>query len=90
LNKNNFNNTNIPTLIFIDPNDELIRVAGLKKNITRYNLTNWSITLITSKGAEIRPNYHHLIIDNKSLSHDTWQYIRENSMYFLIEEDMEE
>jgi len=85
LHANEFANCNINTLIFIDPNDELINISGLGNIITNYNLSNWNIETISNTGAVINPNYHHLIIDNKSLSPDTWNALCVKILQFLTE-----
>jgi esterase/lipase len=81
--KNEFKNCNIPTLIFIDPKDELINISKLQKSITNYNLSNWNIVTVSNTGNEIKPNYHHLIIDNKCVSSETWDIIKEKILFFL-------
>ncbi|MDR2597320.1 MAG: lysophospholipase [Treponema sp.] len=81
--KNEFENCNIPTLVFIDPNDELINVSKLQKSITNFNLSNWNVATISNTGTEIKPKYHHLIIDCKCVSSETWNVICERIKYFL-------
>jgi len=83
--KNKFVDCNIPTLIFIDPNDELIGINKLRKTIKKFNLSNWSIITVSNSGTKITPNYHHLIIDNKCVSSETWNIICENIINFLDE-----
>ena len=83
--KNKFTNCNIPTLVFIDPKDELISVSKLQKSILNFNLSNWNIITVSNTGAEITPKYHHLIIDNKSVSTETWNFIHDRIVYFLNE-----
>jgi len=83
--KNEFINCNIPSLIFIDPKDELISISKLRKVISNFNLSNWNIVTVSNEGAEIRPKYHHLIIDSKTVSHVTWDVIREKIVQFLID-----
>jgi esterase/lipase len=78
-----FNNCNVNTIIFIDKNDEMASVEILRERINKYELTNWRIYEITNTGAIIRPQYHHLLIDNKCVSASTWQYISETILNFL-------
>jgi esterase/lipase len=63
---------NIPTLLLIDPRDELVSVAGLKKLIQTGKLDRWQLREISKSPATIHPNYHHLIIDEASLGSRTW------------------
>ncbi|MDR2543123.1 MAG: lysophospholipase [Treponema sp.] len=81
--KSGFTNCNIPALIFISPRDELISISKIKKHIEKFNLTNWNIVPVSISGAENRPRFHHLIIDNKSVSPETWEKIHEEMFEFL-------
>ena len=83
LNKHEFVNCNIPALVFIDHDDELISISALRRNINNFNLTNWIVETISNAGAKINPKYHHLIIDDKSLSPETWNFICKKILYFL-------
>ncbi|MDR0603073.1 MAG: lysophospholipase [Bacteroidales bacterium] len=78
-----FRNCNIDTIIFIDKNDEMVSTGILRERINYYGLTNWRIYEVTNAGAIIRPQYHHLLVDNKCVSALTWQYISEKILEFL-------
>jgi esterase/lipase len=78
-----FRNSNVDTIIFIDKNDEMISIEILRERINQYELTNWRIYEVTNTGAAIKPQYHHLLIDNKCVSVSTWQYISETMLNFL-------
>jgi hypothetical protein len=78
-----FKNSNVDTIIFIDKNDELISIEILRNRMNQYDLTNWRIYEVTNNGAVIRPLYHHLLIDSKCVSTETWQYISETILDFL-------
>jgi esterase/lipase len=78
-----FFKNNVDTIIFIDKNDEMISIGTLKNRIKQYNLTNWNVLEISNKGAVIKPQYHHLLIDNRCVSLATWQYITNSIIGFL-------
>ena len=78
-----FAKCNINTLIFIDKKDEMISLALLRKRIARYQLSNWQIVEVSNKGAAIKPRYHHLLIDNKCVSAETWQHLSNALLPFL-------
>jgi esterase/lipase len=78
-----FRNCNVNTIIFIDKHDEMVSIGILRKTINQYKLTNWKIYEITNTGAVIRPQYHHLLIDNRCVSASTWQYISSAIVNFL-------
>ncbi|MDR0551076.1 MAG: alpha/beta hydrolase [Spirochaetaceae bacterium] len=71
----------VPTLIFIDPEDEFISFPALKKQIA--GLTDWNISAISNAGAAIKPARHHLIIDSGCVSPLTWQLMSEAALRFL-------
>jgi esterase/lipase len=75
--KSSFINCNIPTLIFMNPRDELISISKIRSHIEKFNLTNWDIITVSIKGGEIRPKLNHLIIDDKCVSPETWDMIQE-------------
>jgi esterase/lipase len=78
-----FFKNNIDTIIFIDKNDELVSIRKLRNRINQYKLTNWNILEISNNGAAIKPQYHHLLIDNRCVSASTWQYITNSIIDFL-------
>lgn len=83
LRANSFRNSNVNTIIFIDKKDEMVSIRLLRERINQYKLTNWKIHEVTNTGAVIRPQYHHLLIDNRCVSALTWQYISETILDFL-------
>jgi alpha-beta hydrolase superfamily lysophospholipase len=78
-----FAKNNIPTLIFIDPRDELISYNKLEKLIKKMSLTNWTLQKVSNKGASTRPARHHLIIDGHCLSKESWATVRCAMLKFL-------
>lgn len=66
-----------PTLIIIDPKDEMVNPEGLRSMIDVNNLTNWSIYQFsnTSEKTKVKNKFHHLIIDEESVGPLNWQQI---------------
>lgn len=62
---------NVPALVFIDPQDELVSAAGLAQLIASRRLTRWQVYPV-HKGAGARTRYHHLLIDPPSVGPDMW------------------
>jgi esterase/lipase len=60
----------IPTLVFIDPRDELVSAAGLRELRHTDNLHAWHIVEVHKPDAP-----HHLIIDQASVGQAQWQNI---------------
>jgi alpha-beta hydrolase superfamily lysophospholipase len=60
---------NIPTIIFIDPQDELVSKTGIQKMIQKAGMKNWEIIEINKKRSQFP---HHLIIDPVSTGDEQW------------------
>jgi alpha-beta hydrolase superfamily lysophospholipase len=78
-----FAKNNIPTLVFIDPLDELVSFGKLKRLVTKYGLTGWRLRKVSNKDGRIRPAYHHLIIDAVCLGEESWAAVRRDMLDFL-------
>lgn len=77
-------NFNIPTLLIIDPDDELVSLKKTKKFLNHYKLNDfWKVFLVSNKDTELEKSYHHLIIDEKSLGKKEWQRLLERLSSFL-------
>lgn len=64
---------NVPTLIFIDEQDEFIPTAGLKNFAAEKKLDQWQIYAV-QKGKDVKlGTFHHHIIDDDSAGKDVWQ-----------------
>ncbi len=61
---------NIPTIIFIDEEDELVSTGKLEKMIKKHALDRWQIYKVENENSQ----YHHLIIDKISLG-EKWRDI---------------
>lgn len=66
----------IPTLAIFDPKDELVSGPRLERLIASEKLESWQLLKISTKGASVRPSYHHLIIDSASMSAGTWHLVQ--------------
>jgi len=64
---------NVPSLVFIDPRDELISYEGLEALITAQRLDNWTIRQVAKSGADSRVAIHHLIVDQASMGGAAWE-----------------
>lgn len=69
-----YQNANVPTLVFVRRNDELVSLSGLRSIVRKHGLTNWAISQIPGPGV---PGYpHHLIIDERSLGATNWGWLK--------------
>jgi len=80
-----FNNRrlNVPTLIFIDKQDELISYSDLKTDIVKMKLDRWHLCCIKKDAPEKRKFYHHLIIDAESIGINAWERLRNSLVEHL-------
>ncbi len=83
LEKSNWEKSNFPTLVFIDPQDEVVFAEKLQKNIKRFGLNYWKIQELSTKDSQLKPRYHHLIIDQDSLGEKKWQEVTKELLSFL-------
>jgi hypothetical protein len=63
---------NIATLVFIDPEDELVSYKGLRQRVREHQLDRWRIHSVTKDEATAATRIHHLIIDPASVGQGTW------------------
>ncbi len=66
---------NIPTVVFIDKQDELISFSGLQNMIQDQNLDQWNIHPVKKNKTATKIKMHHLIIDETSVGNNMWQEI---------------
>ncbi|MFZ4403953.1 MAG: alpha/beta hydrolase [Pseudobdellovibrionaceae bacterium] len=90
-NKNSAHKThqlNVPTLVFIDPEDELVSDSGLKKFKADQNLNQWQFFEITNIQHLLKKSYHHLIIDEDSLGPVVWKKVSTAMVHHLLGKDI--
>ncbi|MEI6389047.1 MAG: alpha/beta fold hydrolase [Spirochaetota bacterium] len=75
---------NIPTLWFIDPEDELVSEDGLKALIRAGSLDRWSLVELSHEGVRPRSGYHHIILNEESLGSVSWQRMSEEIAAFMV------
>ena len=66
--------SNIPTLVIIDPKDELISPSGIQKKMKDFSLSEWKVLPVHAAGS-LPITYHHLIVDEFSAGTRTWNQI---------------
>lgn len=76
-----YRNANLPTLVFVRRDDELVSLQGLRSLVRRDDLTDWTISAIPGPG--IRGFPHHLIIDEASLGAADWNWMTSTIVGFL-------
>ncbi len=64
---------NLPSLVFIDPADEVVSVQGIRRFIHDKGLTRWQLHLICKAPVHTGRTVHHLILDPASVGPAVWQ-----------------
>ncbi|MBW2436767.1 MAG: alpha/beta fold hydrolase [Deltaproteobacteria bacterium] len=75
---------NIPAVIFIDEEDELVSSASLQQMIQKQDLDQWQIHPVTKDETATEVDMHHLIIDAASVGNDMWQKMVDVTIAHLI------
>ena len=64
---------NVPTLVFIDEQDEFIPLWGLKKQVEEKSLDQWKFYIVQKEENVGAGAFHHHIIDASSTGKMVWQ-----------------
>ena len=83
-NKNMAQKLNVPTIIFIDKQDELVSYRRLKRIIKNRRLHQWKLNLVKKSTTGAKEKMHHLIIDESSIGKDAWNEMRELIIHHLL------
>ncbi len=67
---------NIPTLVFIDPEDELVSMSGLKRFAETAGLDRWRFFPVAKTDAAVPGTLHHIMIDEASVGERVWAEIK--------------
>ena len=76
---------NIPTLIFIDPGDELISFSNLEAMVADRPFHQWQIHRVEKTATGKAAKIHHLIIDQESTGGDVWQSMMDRTVRHLLD-----
>ena len=75
---------NIPTVVFIDKQDELISFNGLQNMVRDQNLDHWKIHPVKKDKTATKIKMHHLIIDEACVGKNMWHQIVEVTIAHLL------
>ena len=64
---------NVPTLIFIDKQDEFIPLGGLRDLVDEHKLNQWEFYIVKKKEEMGTGTFHHHIFDASSTGQSVWQ-----------------
>lgn len=88
LKKNKFNHVNIPTLVFIDPADELISHRKLEKLFKKFRLTNFRFIPLDKDLTGREMKLHHLIINERTMGEKNWKLVTSEMARFLFNDQL--
>ncbi len=77
---------NVPALVFIDKQDELVSYRGLKKLIAEMKLDRWHLSQVEKDARKNLNVLHHLIIDVDSIGIKAWGKMRKRLVEHLNSE----
>ena len=66
-----------PTLVLIDPEDELVSYQGLRRLIADEGLARWSLIEVSNAGSDLEDKRHHLIVDAAAVGEVQWRQMTE-------------
>jgi hypothetical protein len=76
---------NIPSLLIIDKNDELVSPSGLADFIKRHQLSDWQLDYVR-KDQSASTWFHHLLLDTQTLGTSSWNVMMTRIENFLLPE----
>lgn len=77
----------IPTLIILDPKDELISYQKLQRLIKQYKLTQSKVLALHHHLEGRAGRYHHLILNEETMGATNWQLATNAMQQFLFQKD---
>ena len=78
---------NVPTVVFLDPKDELVSTGRMKAFIAKQGLTKWDLVGVANDKSELPKPYHHLITDPEAVGRDEWRTIESRMLTHLGVDD---
>ncbi len=78
--KNDYKNVNIPTLVILDKHDEVIPFEEIKNIIKTHRLNLWNLQEVDNHFGKINFGFRHLIADKESLGPELWPVISNKAL----------
>lgn len=73
----------IPTLVFLDQDDEFVPYSGIENFINRHGLRQWELLPVEKDSVPDEEWKHHLIIDEQVVGFTGWQRIEQRMIEHL-------
>lgn len=75
---------NIPTLVVMDPGDELVSFDGLKRLAEEHHLNQWRFFPLHRRRSLLNGMLRHIVIDEASVGRHAWAEIRKEMIAHLL------
>lgn len=75
----------IPTMIFLDPDDELISLSNTQALLREAGLQQWSLWAVRKSPGHLPEALHHLLIDERVVGPEQWQTLSAQMLRHLLE-----
>jgi len=75
---------NVPTVVFIDKQDELISFSGLQNMIRKLNLDQWNLHTVKKDQTATEIEMHHILIDEAAVGKHMWKEIVDTTITHLL------
>jgi esterase/lipase len=76
---------NIPTIVIIDPQDELVPYERLERTIKSRSLDQWKLYLLKKSEKDAKRKPHHLIIDESMVGKGSWDRMKHLIIRHLLQ-----
>jgi pimeloyl-ACP methyl ester carboxylesterase len=76
---------NIPTLVIMDPGDELVSFDGLKRLAEEHRLDRWRFYPVRNHRSVLEGMLRHIVIDEASLGQELWTEVKTALIAHLLE-----
>jgi pimeloyl-ACP methyl ester carboxylesterase len=75
---------NIPTLVVMDPGDELVSFHGLKQLAEEHHLSRWRFFSLHRRRSLLNGMLRHIVIDEASVGRSAWAEVRREMTAHLL------
>lgn len=75
---------NIPTLVFLDPKDELISYGKIRRMISDFQLSNFRLHLLNQSLKNRKSTFHHEILNEETMGRENWLQVAQEIKAFLF------
>jgi hypothetical protein len=67
-----YRNANRPTLVLVDPRDEVVSSRTLARLIRQHRLDRWTLAPVDNHVARSRFGFRHLMVDEEAMGPELW------------------